>query len=48
MRTDFTDNSLVKFVCYYYCRRIALAITVVMLDDVLVIQFFIFIMTSVF
>jgi len=48
MRTDFTDNSLVQYVCYYYLRRIVLAMTVVLLDDVLVIQFFIFIMSSIF
>ena len=48
MRTNITDNGLVKYTAYYYFRRLVLACTVVWLGHVLVIQFFIFTMSSVF
>ena len=37
MRTDLTDNSLIKYSVYYYLRRLVLACTVVWLGHVLVI-----------
>ncbi len=48
MRTDIKGNGLIKYVTYYYIRRFVLAITVVMMGQLLVAQFFIFIMTSIF
>ena len=48
MRTNISGSGLIKYISYYYIRRLALATTVVMLGHVLVIQFFIFIMTSIF
>ena len=48
IRTNIDGNGLIKYVSSYYIRRLVLAATVVMLGHVLVIQFFIFVMTSIF
>ena len=48
MRTNIEGNGLIKVVGYYYLRRLLLALTVVLLQDVLVIQFFNFVMSSIF
>ena len=44
IRHDINAKDLVAYVSYYFIRRIVLAVTVVLLDHVLVIQFFIFVM----
>ena len=41
-------DSIINFSIFFYMRRILLALTVVMLRWILVGQFFIFVMTSVF
>ena len=48
MRTNIEGNGLIKVVGYYFLRRLLLAMTVVLLEEVLVIQFFNFVMSSIF
>ena len=47
IRHDIIASDLVTYIAYYFVRRIVLAVTVVLLDHVLVIQFFIFVSSSI-